>query len=222
MQVVETGVPTDTVGRHLAGLRRRIADAGSWAAIGSKPMNDRCQATKKHHLVSRVILRQFCGPRTLLQAFDIRSGKVKPLGPGGVCWIPNLRPADPNAFEVQWRHVEDQMPQAFAALERGDSLDEPLCDLLRRCLAVHLARSLTAWYLHQRALAAYTKTIEATVLRKPQNAQHTRHESLSPPVPSWSAARRPAGRSRCTNQILRMHTRFEDLCARDNQIVNRR
>lgn len=135
-------------------------------------MNDRCQPTKKHHLVSRVILRQFCGPRTLLQALDIRSGRVKLLGPGGVCWIPNLRPADPNAFEVQWRHVEDQMPQAFAALERGDSLDEPLCDLLRRCLAVHLARSLTVWHLHQRALAAYKKTIEAMVLRKPENVQH--------------------------------------------------
>ena len=106
-------------------------------------MNGTGQPTRKHHLVSRCILRQFCGPRTLLQAFDIPSGKAKLVGPGGVCWISNCDPLILDAFEAQWKHVEDHMPQALAALERRDRLDEPLCDLLRRCLAIHLARSFT-------------------------------------------------------------------------------
>lgn len=135
-------------------------------------MSDAGQPTRKHHLVSRVILRQFCGSRTLLRAFDVQSGKTKLVGPGGVCWIPRLRPADPVAFEAQWRPIEDRMPSAYEALERREELDEHLSDLLRQCLAVHLARSLTIWHLHQRALASYQKAIEKTVLRKQQNLAH--------------------------------------------------
>lgn len=64
------------------------------------------------------------------------------------------------------------MPRVLAALERHEPLDEPLCDMLRRCLAVHLARSLTIWQLHQRALSRYREVIDKTVLRRPENALH--------------------------------------------------
>ncbi len=122
--------------------------------------------------MSRVVLRQFCGPRTLLRAFDTQSGKTKLVGPGGVCWVSTLRPANPAAFEAQWRPIEDRMPDVYAALDGRERLDEQLSGLLRRCLAVHLARSLAVLQLHQRALASYRKAIEQRVLRKRDNQAH--------------------------------------------------
>ena len=140
--------------------------------MGGTPVSDAGQPTRKRHLVSRVILRQFCGSRTLLRAFDVQSGKTKLVGPGGVCWIPRLRPADPVAFEAQWRPIQDRMPSAYEALERREELDE------------HLARPAAPMPCrppgaesHDLASAPegvgeLPKAIEKTVLRKQQNLAH--------------------------------------------------
>ena len=132
-------------------------------------MTEQPQKTREYHLVSKVILRQFCDDRHLLTAFNVRHATTKTTGPGGVCWVSTIRPNDPVAFEGYWKRVEDHLPKALEAIKARVVLDERLSSLLRECLAIHLARSKTLMKLHGLALPYYENEIDRSVLRNPAN-----------------------------------------------------
>ncbi len=65
---------------------------------------------------------------------------------------PTLYPDDPVGFEQTWKHVEDLLPAAFAAVDDGSIFSKPdLVELLKHCLAIHLARGTTVSRVHAQA-----------------------------------------------------------------------
>lgn len=127
------------------------------------------QKTRKYHLVSKVILRQFCDSRHELISLNLRCGTTRRTGPGGVCWVSAIRPQDPVTFEGLWKRVEDHLPKVLEAISARRVLDDRLAGLVRDCLAIHLARSKTLLTLHELALPRYEDEVERSVLRNPAN-----------------------------------------------------
>ena len=153
------------------------------------------QPTKRFHLVSKVVLRQFCDDRHLLIPFSLTWRKAqKPIGPDGVCWEERIHPDDAQAFEDVWKAGEDRLPEALAAIESRTILaDGPLMDILRECLAVHLARSNVLIRVDDLAVQNSRPRIEQWAADDPRLiARHRQeHEGLYPTV---DEARRYAAR----------------------------
>ncbi len=110
-------------------------------------------ATKEPHLVSKAVLKSFCDTDGLLVACSLRSRSAsrgcRKIGRDGVGYVDDLHPGDPDAFEAFWRRIEDDLPAALEAAMSHTITSQPeLQDLLRDCLAMHLARSWTLKALH--------------------------------------------------------------------------
>ena len=61
-----------------------------------------------------------------------------------------VHPVDPAGFEAVWRQIEDRLPAAFDKVEAGTAVTDPVTvDLLRNCLAVHMARTKDLIALHE-------------------------------------------------------------------------
>lgn len=108
---------------------------------------------REHHLVSKVILRQFCDDRNHLKRMRLRDQRVKTVGPKGVAFVDTIYPADAVEFEALWKTVEDRLPEMLAAIEdRTVFQDEVLLGLAQDCLAMHLARSFTLVLMFEQLL----------------------------------------------------------------------
>jgi hypothetical protein len=142
---------------------------------------------QKFHLLSQVVLRRFCDARGFLLALTVQYPERPPRqkGPGAVCYSRDLKPDDPFAFEALWQPVENRVGEAIDAVENGTVFsDERLVDILRGCLAVHFARSLS---LEQVVRSASGDVLDRSEARMQQDG---RLISLSGIVPAG-----PEGRS---------------------------
>jgi len=102
---------------------------------------------REQHVVSRVILRQFCevmdvraGQQLVLWDLDKATSKV--TGPGGAGFLVDFVKIDSKATEEIWQAVENSMGAAIAAAQDGTLLSRPdLVATLRDAIALHFARS---------------------------------------------------------------------------------
>lgn len=109
---------------------------------------------KRHHLLSRVLLKQWLGPHpgfTELSCYNISRDKIEQVGPRGISWRhERLHPTDPRGFEDFWRDTEHKVEPILSCINNGtipvkDSWEDTLKDLL----AIHLVRSITYVENHQ-------------------------------------------------------------------------
>ncbi len=104
------------------------------------------------HLVSRVLARRFTNARSELTRFEVERRRVRDVGVMGFGRAWALYPGDPMRFEQTWKHVEDRLPAAFAAVDDGTIFSRlDLVELLKECLAIHLARGTTVSRVHAQA-----------------------------------------------------------------------
>jgi hypothetical protein len=133
--------------------------------------------TRRFHLVSQVILRQFCNATGELRVFDLmhpsRSPKLK--GPRKVCFLSDsdINPPDPLSFEELWGGVETDVPPALVAMRNGILHDDAKSlETLRNCLALHWARSQT--------LATMIEPVTTAVLDRAERRMREDPNLISP------------------------------------------
>src|SRR5664280_245607 len=131
------------------------------------------------HLVSRVILRRFCDPRNLMTRCSVDYMSLKTVGPDGMARSSRLHPVDPGLFESRWKAVEDSMPHVLEAIDRGTILaDAALLDVLRECLAIHLARSNVLLRVHDLATSGFRERMLPRVAQDRRIVEGFRREHL--------------------------------------------
>jgi hypothetical protein len=153
------------------------------------------QRTRRFHLVSQVVLRQFCDDRHLLIPFSLARRKTgRPIGPDGVCWESRIYPRDVQAFENVWKASEDRLREAFDAIESRTILaNGRLMDILRDCLAIHLARSNVLMRVDDLAMRKSRPGIEQWAADDPRLIARYRQEHHGL-YPTLQEARRYAAR----------------------------
>ena len=100
--------------------------------------------------------------------FEIEHGRLRDVGVMGFGRAPSLYPADPTGFEAIWKRVEDGLPAAFAAVDDGSIFSKSdLVELLKDCLAVHLARGTTVSRVHAQAMKDLREWLVRTFAARP-------------------------------------------------------
>jgi hypothetical protein len=101
------------------------------------------QSVKRFHLVSCTLIRQFCADgQTVAMRLDHPDSPPKRRFPAGLCYVKDLHPSNPQAFEGVWRGPEDHFPEILASVESGTIHgDGRLPALLLDFVALHIARS---------------------------------------------------------------------------------
>src|SRR3954470_24394195 len=98
--------------------------------------------TRDQHTVSRAILRRFVsGPRRELSGLDLLTGKTRRRGPRGVFYERDFARHNADGLERLWKSVEDALGGVLPKLDAGQDLDPRDYVALKRCLALHWARS---------------------------------------------------------------------------------
>lgn len=109
---------------------------------------------KRHHLVSRVLLKQWLGPHpnsSVVSCYNISRDKVELVGPRGISWrYEKLHPNDPHGFEDFWQNIESQVESILfcinnGSMPQGHAWENAIKDLM----AIHLVRSITYVRNHQ-------------------------------------------------------------------------
>lgn len=134
-------------------------------------MTELIRPPRKLHLLSKVVLRRFCDGRGLMSTLNPQrpSERMKLKAPGAVCFTKDLKPKDPFAFEELWKSVEDVVGEALQAVDDGTIFsDERLTGLLRQCLALHFARSLTILRMASDLAPIMMKNAEERMLHDPR------------------------------------------------------
>lgn len=142
----------------------------------------RPSAPRKLHTVSRVVLRRFTdGPNLLV--VDLMTGRGRLVGPDGFGFTTRIRPADPHGFEAKWKQTEDLLPAVFDKADSGAVLGDPQAlDLLRTCLAMHMARSVDLEVIDDAIFEALRPHYIKEIARDPRVAGSypARHSGLLP------------------------------------------
>lgn len=98
-------------------------DIGRKAVITASPI------VREQHLVSRVLLRQFCEPNAKdddkLLAHSLQYGKSRLTGPGGVAKRDHFVKIDSKETEHVWGLVEQELPKALSAERTSRILGDP-------------------------------------------------------------------------------------------------
>lgn len=136
---------------ELAGLFRGCSyfETSAGSLTGGRAVRGRCQAVRvvhsgKQHVLSQVLQRRWASPPCkLIAVVDVSTGQVNDQrGPGGAGWEKDFIEHDPDVAEQLWKTVEDDLPSAFALLDRDDlAVPDRQADLIRDCIALHWARS---------------------------------------------------------------------------------
>ncbi|MGW2050923.1 DUF4238 domain-containing protein [Streptomyces sp. NPDC001858] len=108
------------------------------------------QQTKRQHLVSKVLLKEFTMPEPKggsqqLLPFDLHNpGRVHKRMPPSRCgWVENFVAVDSPFIEALWNNVERRVRAALAAVHAGTPFADPLhVDVLRDLVVLHNVRSL--------------------------------------------------------------------------------
>lgn len=131
----------------------------------------------EHHMVSRVLLRRFCGPTNEMTALRLPYRSVRPKGPGGVAFFRGPDTQEAREFEAHWQSIETDLPLAFAAVDDGTIFQhEDLVALLHECLAMHMARSQTILQIHHQLLPGILEERQREMARDPQLLELFRSE----------------------------------------------
>lgn len=100
---------------------------------------------RKQHVVTACFLSRWSD--TSHQIGDMRLERLsfRAVTPRRTGWEEWLFPEHLSVqAEAHWKEVEDQLPSAFATIDRGQSLTGTSLDALRGLVALHLARSYTS------------------------------------------------------------------------------
>jgi hypothetical protein len=116
-------------------------------AIGRQALSIASPVVKEQHLVSRVLLRQFCVPNARgeaqLLAHSLQYGRARLTGPGGVAKRDHFVKIDSQETEHVWGQVEQDLSKTLAAIRTRRVLRDPhFVTLLKEAVALHFARSL--------------------------------------------------------------------------------
>jgi hypothetical protein len=134
-------------------LHAFVIDDWSWAPSERRLMGMPTPTTKEPHLVSRVVLRAWVGDNGEFVRYDLRSGKSTLTGPDGMGFTRDLALEEAPAFEGTWSAFENAWPEARDAVEHGTALtDEAVVELLRECIAVHMARTHDLLLVHRETI----------------------------------------------------------------------
>src|SRR5690349_14447697 len=95
------------------------------------------------HVVSAVLLKRWA-VQGQLTAFNLRLNTKRSRSPRSEGFITGLLRSDADIFEAKWKQIEDPMPEVFAAVDRGEALDQALTiERLKDFLALHFCRGRT-------------------------------------------------------------------------------
>lgn len=125
------------------------------------------------HLVSETVTSQFCDGRGLMMRLNVLHPDTPPKlkSPAGVAYTTELKPVNPIEFEELWHPMENRFPDAVAAVKDRTILDRPdLLNVLRDCVAVHLARSNTMDRVARAALEFSATRIIGRIANDPRLA----------------------------------------------------
>jgi len=98
--------------------------------------------TRDQHTVSRALLRRFAsGTPRELSVLDLSTGKTRRRGARGVFYERDFARHHVSQLELLWKSVEDPLGGVLDKLVSEQDLAPEDHDVLKRCLALHWARS---------------------------------------------------------------------------------
>ncbi len=129
-----------TASPGIDGLSELVSRAKQACSIAAPVVHEQ-------HLVSRVVLRQFCelvdaraGQQLVL--WDLDNATSKLTGPGGAGFLTDFVKIDSKATEELWQAVENNLGVAIASAQDGTLFSRPdLVATVRDAIALHFARS---------------------------------------------------------------------------------
>jgi hypothetical protein len=130
----------------------------SLVAMVRRALDDRSPRIPGQHVVSRVLLRQFCedvpeGPG-LLSTYLLQSRSWKALPPSSVARVSNFVKIDSTETEDLWNLTETDLPSALRAARSSDPFADPRhVKTIRDAIVLHLIRSYELREYHDRRWA---------------------------------------------------------------------
>lgn len=142
---------------------QEIVDIGRQALSTTSPL------VHEQHLVSKVLLRQFCMPTPhgdRLLSHSLQYGQALLRAPRGVGKQKDFVKIDSRETERVWSLTEQELPEALAAARTRRIFKSPKCvALIKDAIALHFARSLDVRQvgesLQERQLAAHREALLA-------------------------------------------------------------
>jgi hypothetical protein len=123
-----------------AARLQEIADTGRRALSTASPVRP------EQHVVSRALLRRFCGPTShgdRLLSHNLQFGKARLLSPRAVGKLTNFVKIDSEETERLWGLIEQNLPAAIDAARTRRVLQNPRhVEVIKDAIALHFARSL--------------------------------------------------------------------------------
>ena len=162
----------------------------SLAAMVGQALDDRSRRVPRQHVVSRVLLRQFCedvpeGPG-LLSTYLLQSRSWKALPPSSVARVSNFVKTDSKETEDLWNLTETNLPTALRAALSSDPFADPRCvKTIKDAIILHLTRSYELREYHERRWAESLAVVRNWVLSQDASEIERRfrdkHHGLVPP-----------------------------------------
>ena len=147
------GVGPDEFDAQIPAMISELGPAGptqreleDLAQLTREAIDDQAPRIPGQHVVSRVLLREFCRPQvgskpTELSSLALQWGKVNPRTPGAVGKVENFVKIDSEATERLWQTVENDLPSAIASAKAGTIFGSPgQVMTIKRAIALHFAR----------------------------------------------------------------------------------
>ncbi len=164
--------------------------------IGRQALSQTSPKTREQHLVSKVLLREFCRTDAdgagLLLAHALCSRRTRPTGPRGMGHREHFVKIDSHATELVWGDVEQDLPGALTAAYSRQILGQPKqLAAIKAAVALHFARSLDVLDDQERTLRQAIETLHSEYLENwplvealyylkhrlyPQRGDHVRQE----------------------------------------------
>jgi hypothetical protein len=137
-------------------------------------------STRAPHAVSKTVLRGWCDSNGQLARFSILTGGSEPRGPDGMGQARGLVLDSSPEFEHAWSRFENAWPQTRAAIEGGRAFSDPtVAEILRDCVATHMARSRDLIALHHGVwVNAATETAAALIAARRDSASPEPNEAI--------------------------------------------
>ncbi len=109
---------------------------------------------KRHHLVSRVLLKQWLGSHpnsSGVSCYNIARDKVELVAPKGISWrYEKLHPSNPHEFENFWQDIESKVESILCCINNGSMPQGDVWeDAIKDLMAIHLVRSIAYVRNHQ-------------------------------------------------------------------------
>jgi len=108
------------------------------------------------HVVTKALLRRFVDPATRkLTGYHLASRREYGKSPGSVGWVEQFIKYRPEETEAEWRQIENRLHDAFKAVDDESIFSQPdHVETIKKCIALHWARSKVYKDLHETILEA--------------------------------------------------------------------